>query len=116
MARATLCGSPPHRVPRSRLAAPASPRCWWPGVLIAPGVAHAEHVWDRRLRVERQLVDQHRQRLLRRPAVLLHLARLRRRQYASYAHQASKAEQIDTAQEVLKVQDPAFGPCSVRAA
>lgn len=37
-------------------------------------------------------------------------------QYASYAHLASKAEQIATAQEVLKVQGPGAWPvCSVRA-
>ena len=111
-----------HRTPRplrSRLAGPGIAGAAAAGVLIAPGVAHAEHVWDRVADCESSgnwsinTGNGYYGGLQFSYSTWLGFGG---GQYASYAHQASKAEQIDTAQEVLKVQGPGAWPvCSVRA-
>jgi nucleoid-associated protein YgaU len=67
------------------------------------------------VRVRRQLVHQHRQRLLRRPAVLgLHLGRVGGTAYAQTADQASKSQQIEIAEKVLAGQGKGAWPsCGV---
>lgn len=112
-----------HRAParsrRSALAAPAIATAAVGGVLLAPAAAHAEHVWDRVAECESSgnwsinTGNGYYGGLQFSYTTWLGFGG---GQYASYAHRASKAEQIDTAQEVLKVQGPGAWPvCSQRA-
>ena len=112
-----------HRAPqaaiRSRIAAPTLACAATAGVLFAPGVAHAETVWDRVAYCEStgnwsiNTGNGYYGGLQFSARTWIGFGGGK---YAAYAHQASKPEQIDTAQEVLKVQGPGAWPtCSVRA-
>lgn len=112
-----------HRAParsrRSPLSAPAVAAAAVGGVLLTPGLAAADTVWDRVAACESSgnwainTGNGYYGGLQFSPTTWTGFGG---GQYAAYAHQATKAEQIDTAQEVLKVQGPGAWPvCSVRA-
>lgn len=112
-----------HRAParslRTRMTVPALATAAAGGVLVAPTIAHADTVWDRVAACESSgnwainTGNGYYGGLQFSPTTWTGFGG---GQYAAYAHQATKAEQIDTAQEVLKVQGPGAWPvCSVRA-
>ncbi len=112
-----------HRAParslRTRMTVPALATAAAGGVLVAPTIAHADTVWDKVAACESSgnwAINTgygYYRGLQFSPTTWTGFGG---GQYAAYAHQATKAEQIDTAQEVLKVQGPGAWPvCSVRA-
>jgi len=112
-----------HRAParslRTRMTVPALATAAAGGVLVAPTIAHADTVWDKVAACESSgnwAINTGNGYYGGLQFSAPTWTGFGGGQYAAYAHQATKAEQIDTAQEVLKVQGPGAWPvCSVRA-
>ena len=123
--RATLRSSSPyagrHRAPRrtGRAVLTAAGSAAAVGAILAPTAAHADTVWDKVADCESSgnwAINTGNGYYGGLQFSASTWTGFGGGKYAAYAHQASKAEQIDTAQEVLKVQGPGAWPvCSARA-